>query len=188
MKKKALFFLLVVLPCSQVFSQIKFEKEYRVAVHKVPQKALSFINKSNFNKKVKWYSEESQDGQTFEAKINSNKGKLSIEFSKEGDLIDVEKTIKFSKLLAHEQELINSIFNDRFLKYRIRKVQYHYEGSMNSMIETIQKNTSSGYSFEIVVKGKKDNLYMLYEFLINQKGEVLKELKFAPRNFDNLEF
>ncbi|MDY0780765.1 hypothetical protein [Tenacibaculum sp. IB213877] len=188
MKRIIISFLLLLLSGFSVFSQVKFEKEYRVSSSEVPQKASEFISQCNFKKKVKWFTEESQDGKTFEAKACHKNHKLSIEFSEKGDLIDVEKTVKFSKLPKEEKELINSVFRQQFSKFRIKKVQLQYTGSDEKILNIIQNNQPSEYNFEVVVKGKKTKSYTLQEFLINQKGEVVKELKFVPMNSDNLEF
>ncbi|PWG06773.1 hypothetical protein [Polaribacter aquimarinus] len=90
--------LLIFLSVNSLLSQEKFEKEYRVKPKDVPKKSLEIIKIWNFKNKVKWYVEESQDGKTFEAKVRYKKYKYSIEFSKEGNIIDVEKTVKFSQL------------------------------------------------------------------------------------------
>jgi uncharacterized protein YxjI len=52
----------------------------------------------NFKKKVKWYIEEGNDGNTFEAKVVYKRHRYSIEFSEEGQILDVEKKVKFSEL------------------------------------------------------------------------------------------
>lgn len=179
----ALFFMSV-----SVFSQYKYEREYSVDADKVPVKAKSFIDKCKFDKKVKWFAEESQDGKTWEAKSCKNSCKYSVEFTKDGNVLDVEKTVKFSKLSHKEQLLINSVLKKEFIKFKLKKVQLQFTGTKNKLVEVIQQKNMSKYNFEMVVKGKTKSGYKLYEFLINSKGEIIKKLQFAPANTDNLEF
>ena len=100
MTKKILFLsvVAVVFGSSFMFSQVKFEKEYRLKTADVPKKALHIVTMWDFKKKVKWYAEESQDGKTVEGKVCHNRHKISLEFKENGTLIDVEKTVKFSDL------------------------------------------------------------------------------------------
>ena len=66
-KRKFLLLFIWTISCG-VFSQEKFEIEYRVKPSKVPEKSFKLIKSWRFKKKVKWYAEESNDGKTFEAK------------------------------------------------------------------------------------------------------------------------
>lgn len=66
--KLKLFLILLFLGFQTLFSQEKFEKEYRIKENRVPKKATQIIKMWNFPKKIKWYAEESNLGKTFEAK------------------------------------------------------------------------------------------------------------------------
>ncbi len=174
------------------FSQFKFEKEDRVSSGEVPKKAIDFIEKCNFTKKIKWYKEESQLGKTFEAKTCFKKHKYSIEFDTAGTIIDAEVTIKFAKLPSEIQLNIKKTLATVFKKFKIEKTQIQYSGSESGIykamfdLKTIHEKELPKY--EIVIKGKKAKTYARYEFLFNEKGAVLKELKFVSENSDNLEF
>ena len=85
---------------NHLLGQIKYEKEYDIEQKEVPRIALEFITKSGFEKHVRWYREESQDGTTIEAKSKKNRHKYSIEFDTSGKLLDIEKTVKMLELCA----------------------------------------------------------------------------------------
>ena len=71
------------------FSQEKFEREFRISKEEVPQKAQNFIKQCEFDKKVKWYMEESQDGKAIEAKSYKKNYKYSVEFDMKGNVLEL---------------------------------------------------------------------------------------------------
>jgi len=185
-------YILFLVISSTTYSQYKLEREYRISSDKVPSTAKIFLEKCNFNEKVKWFIEESQSGKSFEAKTFFNKNKFSIEFDENGNLIDTEITVKFTSLPLPIQSKINNTLSNRFDKYKIEKTQIQYSGLKKNIYESIlafkvgQNKTASHY--ELVVKGKKLKSYFRYEFLFNYEGDILKELQFSLENSDNLEF
>ncbi|MFY7672020.1 hypothetical protein ACOSP6_13115 [Tenacibaculum sp. MEBiC06402] len=156
---------------------------------KVPQQAIEFMNQINFNKRIKWFAEESQDGKTFEAKVYYKGKKHSIEFSSKGEIIDIEVKVKFSQIAKTIQENIKSVLKEKFKKFKIRKVQLQYKGSEELLRENIMNKFSIAPRYEIVIKGKSDKNFELFEILFDSTGQhIEKELKFSPDNFDNLQF
>lgn len=183
-------FLVFFLVSISAFSQYKYEREYRVETNKIPARAKEFIAKCNFDKKIKWYAEESQDGKTFEAKSCKNKYKFSVEFDTDGNVLDVEKTIKWKKIVEEKRSKIAQSLAKRFKKYKVKKVQIQWQTDRDFYIDLIHGKGESEIAefYEIVVKGKEKSSYHLYEILFDAQGTILKELKFAPQNSDNLEF
>ncbi|EAQ42320.1 hypothetical protein [Polaribacter sp. MED152] len=188
---KTFIISLLLLITLQSFSQEKFEKEYRVNKTLIPQKSLSFIDALHFKKKIKWYVEESNEGKTYEAKTCYLKHLYSLEFSSKGDILDVEKKVKFKELPALVQQNINDKLSEKFKKFKFKKIQIQYKGSEQQLINFLKledNNQDLKTSYEIVVKGKIENNYKLYEILLNVKGDVLKMLEFKAINSINLEF
>lgn len=184
------FLILLLLVSISGFSQQKFEREYRIKNDKVPQRALDFIAKCKFDKKIRWFAEESQEGKSIEAKSCKNKHKFSIEFDTLGNVLDVEKTIKWKEISTTKQIAIKSGLEKRFKKYRIKKIQIQWQTDHDFYIELINGKGEDQIAefYEIVLKGKEKSLTNLFEILIDANGTILKELKFAPSNSDNLEF
>ena len=189
---KNICIILIALISTISLSQEKFEKEYRINFSEAPQKAQQIITKWKFPKKVKWYAEESNDGKTFEAKTCYKKHRYSIEFAETGEILDVEKTVKFKKLESNLQSLIVKQLTTNFKKYRIKKTQIQFNGAENELYKMVfdvkSMSTSIKINYELIVKAKKDSDYDLYEILFDEKGNILKELKFKPVNSINLEF
>lgn len=182
----------IFLALQNSYSQEKFEKEYRIKATEVPEKANTILKNWNFPKKIKWYAEESNIGKTFEAKTCFNKHKYSVEFSENGAILDVEKTVKFKELSIEAQQTIKKALNTSFIKYRIKKIQIQYSGSESAIYKEIfQLKTASEkplIKYEVIVKGKKDPKKQNFEVLINKEGEIEKELKIKSGLSLNLEF
>lgn len=174
------------------FSQQKFEREYRIKLEQVPTKSQQIVKMWDFQKKVKWYAEESQDGKTYEAKVCYKSKKHSLEFSEKGELLDVEIKVSFKKLQKNVQKNVTKTLSEKFKKFKIRKTQIQYKGNESEMYKAVFKLKTHHQKinplYEFIVKGKKESNYHLYEILIDEKGIILKELQFAPQNTDNLEF
>lgn len=191
MRKEIISLVVFFLMMNAVFSQEKFEREYRITSESVPENAKLFVDKFNFDKKVKWFAEESQDGKTIEAKSCLNNYKYSIEFSENGNLIDVEKEVNFKELPEKNQQKINSSLTEKYDTYKIKKLQIQYKGNQEVVLQSILNNTEVEeiiINYELVVKGKKENESKRYELLVDERGTILKELIFKNSFSINLEF
>lgn len=176
---------------SVVFSQEKYEREYRISVDSVPENAKLFIEKFQFDKTVKWFAEESQDGKTIEAKSWLNDYKYSVEFTKKGNLIDVEKEVEIEELSKAIQQKINTALTNKYDKFKIKKLQIQYTGSEENVFQKVLNNVDVNtvlVQYEIVVKAKKENESKRYELLVDKNGAILKELIFKNSFYLNLEF
>jgi hypothetical protein len=190
MLREITFLLVLVLACKS-FSQEKFEKEYRIQEDKVPEKAKSFVNKFQFDKKIKWFAEESQDGKTIEAKSYLEEYKYSIEFLENGNLIDVEKEVEFTELPKSLQQKIKNSLASKYEKFKIKKLQIQYKGNKEDVLKTIlndNKIEAVLVHYELVIKATKDKESKRYELLIDRNGLILKELIYKKIYSINLEF
>lgn len=192
MKKTIYFYLIFSLFYFESYSQQKFEKEIRVKAYQIPNKALQFIQNIDFDTKVKWYKEISNDGITYEAKSYYLKNLFSLEFSESGDLIDIEKKVKFRELPVITKNKILTSLQTRFNKFKIKKTQIQYIGNDGVLKELFKIKTSQNFKFqvnyEIIIKGKKVKNYFFYEFLFDNNGIVKRKLKFDIENQLNMEF
>lgn len=172
------------------FSQEKIEREYRIHPNQAPQKARDFINKIQFDTKLKWYAEENQNGEAFELKSYKNKRKFSIKFLPSGELVDVEKKLKMKELPKLHQQTINKVFKREFRQYKITKIQIRWEKNNPQLLQHIEnKQTNFNNAvYEIIVNGKEEKTHRRYEILIDFKGEIIYRIPLSKSNNDNLEF
>lgn len=170
------------------FSQVKFEKENRISEQLVPTVALDFIKRAKLNDTVKWYVEQSQEGKTFEAKTKDKKHRISIEFSKEGRILEIEKKVRLAELDAQQIKVITSALIQRFKKFKIKKLQAHWSGSKDELLKILQKGgpIELATHYEIVLRSKTDKEH--YEVLLTKGGEFSSVLRMITGSFDNLEY
>lgn len=191
-KRSFLFIALLLWSMSKGFGQQKFEREYRINSEDVPSAAINFIQKITDKKRLKWVAEESQDGKTIEAKFYKNRRKYSVEFDKQGQLIDIEILISVSNLPASEKVPLEKTLSNEFAKFSILKIQKQFKNITFDQIESFfnskENKDFDTYDFEVVVKGKSKDRFELYELLLSKSGTLLKKLKFGPQNSLNLQF
>ena len=183
--------LLIVSFSFNCNSQIKFEQEKRISKSNVPEKALRFVEGLPLTKKIKWYKEISQDGITIEAKSCHNKNKYSIEFTDQGEIIDIEKKENFKYLENKIKAKINSELDSIFAKYIIKKTQIQYtdlKDEINFIFEESDTENSAEPNYELIVRGKDKGIFSTYEITFDHNGVRLKILKVTQRTSDNIEF
>lgn len=179
--------------CGQVLTaQYKYEKEERIAEDEVPELALDFVKEIQPTRKDKWYREQNLDGEAIEVKLKRNGERYSIKFDTEGELIDVEKLIKWRDIPEETREEIDEEWEEFFERRRIEKIQIHYKDEAENLIRFIQSPEGapleSPIYYEIVVKGKTEGPYQLYEFLFDEEGEKVEMSRILTRRTDNMEF
>ena len=187
-KMRSFIFASLCVLFTMGFSQTKFEKEYRISEQFVPKNALAFIQESGLALPVKWYVEQSQEGKSYEAKTTDKKHRLSIEFSQEGWILDIEKKVRLAALGTHQEEVIRSALTRRFKKFKIKKIQAHWSGSKDELLKILQKGGPLDQTthYEIVLRSKTDKEH--YEVLLTKEGEFSSVLRMLTGNFDNLEY
>ena len=168
-KRSFLFIALLLWSRSKGFGQQKFEKEYRINSEDVPSAAINFIQKITDKKRLKWVAEESHDGKTIEAKFYKNSRKYSVEFDKQGQLIDIEILISVSNLPASEKVLLEKTLGNEFAKFSILKIQKQF------------KNITFDHRWGMGVVIPKSDIG-LEDFIFCAEGlNVIQELVFTHR-------
>ncbi|MFW5760574.1 MAG: hypothetical protein ACOCXH_06315 [Cyclobacteriaceae bacterium] len=174
-----------------LLAQTKYEKEYRIKQEEVPEKALEFIHSASIDFSEKWYFEENLEGNSIEAKFKYNQKRYSVEFDTSGNFLDIEIKTPFDALLEKLQASIKNSLKNTYSKFKIRKMQVQYSGSIPSFADFLNEpNREEHYNihYEIVVKGKKNRRWNLFEMTYNSQGELKKTEQIILRNTDNLEF
>ncbi len=190
-KRKPALVLFFLLSVCYLGAQTKTEREYRVQQSKVPVKAAAFIDSCLFNKKVKWYAEESQKGLSYEAKTRFNKTLYSIEFDTTGKVEDVEWIVDFADLENSLQKKLENSIDQIFESYRFNKIQCQWTGREQSLLDLIN-NGQTGHPYttryEIVIKGRKGGNAGYFEVLTSDKGIVIEVMQIVQPETVNLEF
>lgn len=188
---KSLIFLILVSVSGRVFAQNKFEKESRIKSKNVPPQALHFVNSLNLNTKVKWYKEEGLNRISIEAKFKRDKAGYSVEFDSAGNIEDIEIEINWSEIEWSLRETIASKLQQNCVSYSIVKVQKQYIGSENDLYALLAAGTNTSLleaKYELIVKCRQQGSVDLFEYLLNDKGEILSKSKIVYNKSSHLEY
>jgi hypothetical protein len=170
---------------------VKVERESRIDREEVPEKALNFIERLGDTSNEKWYSEENLDGKAIEVKMKRFGSRYSVKFTTEGNLVDVERDLKWRQIPEEVAEEIIEELEEEFDKLKWEKIQIQFIADPEEMLAYLKKNKEKDEIetyYEIVFQGKKEGSYKLYEFLFDYEGEIVERSRILPRNTDNLEF
>lgn len=183
-------FPFLLLGIASISAQEKYEREHRIKKSEFPSKAFDVIkDKLSDVKRIKYYKEIDSATTSYEVKFKKDQLWYSIEFSKEGDLEDIEITIKAIDLPNDSYENIQNYLKTNFTSFKIQKIQQQYVLE-NSVDETLKKAFQnlmiSSMNYELIVDGKKDKEYQEFEILFNAEGFFKSSRKSLPPNYDHV--
>ena len=173
------------------FTQVKYEKEYRIKENKVPKNIKSYLSEIYFKNKIKWYKDEALSKYTYEAKIHHNNLNFSIEFDSLGIIEDVEFKIEWKNIPELIKKNIEFYLDSIYQKKKIIKVQIQYTGKPESLINILKdlnQNQRLTRKYEIVLKGKENKKYQMMEYLFSDEGKFEDKAIIIMKNTDNLEY
>lgn len=191
MLRKLTLIILFTSTFTSAFSQLKFEKESRLKKADIPPLAFELIESLAIPGKIKWYLEQSLNGNSVEAKFRFNQKYYSIEFDTEGNLQDVEITIQINEISDKVKETIFKKLESEFNKYSIQKIQAHYPGKSAEVLSIIKKPLNLNgktVKYELIVNGKTGNTTKQYEIVFDTNGILIEKKEIIQKNTDNLEF
>ena len=190
--KKLLFTIIFSTFCgSLVQGQDKYEKEVRIKAQEVPESALAFLGEASIPRKVRWYFEENFVGNSIEAKFKLAGKRYSVEFDTTGHIQDIEIQIPWKEVPNRMKQLVRYSLDSLFTSSKIDKIQLQYTGAQEVLKELLSQDTSTlthGINYELVVQGKKQKGFQLYEILFSEKGDILRMGQIVEKNTDHLEY
>lgn len=183
--------LWILVPGPVVVGQVKYEKESRIKAEAIPVQAREWVRKLLPAARIKWFREESIEGQSIEAKSKWNNEKYSIEFDTNGILEDVEVEVTLQSLPLHVKDGIMGRLGADFFKHRVVKVQKQLSGSSSEVLDYFlkrQEGASLRHQYELVAEGKSGQAYRAYEYTFSREGDFISRSLIVYRNTDNLEY
>lgn len=185
--------LLSLASCtSLLFSQQKYEQEYRLDEEEVPALAYDFVGDISFDRKVRWYLEEGLDRFSIEAKTKYRGNRYSLEFDSTGRLEDIEIEIEMEELPARVVDSMHTRLSRDFEKYKVTKVQLQLVGKPARLKEWFEipfaTNEEIEVNYEIVAKTRNGKERKEWEFLFDDGGKKLSASEIITKNTDILEF
>lgn len=188
--RQLLWWVLFLFANGQAFPQVKYEKEYRLAEKKVPDRALHFLESLPVPGKVRWYAEEGISRHTVEAKFRISEKRYSVEFDSLGNLEDVELLASPDAIPGPALEKLQVHWSSECRDYRIRKVQIQFTGDAAMLRETIITHIPPPQvrvSYEIVYSCRSAGHVRMFEITTGNDGTILRREEILPINTDNLE-
>lgn len=190
MKSVILLIFLCLSFSSSLWSQSKYEREYRIKPEQVPVNAKDFVARLDFNKKIRWYIEESLTDTTIEAKTRFKTKRYSVEFNSDGSLQDVEIEIEMDEIDPQIKSIITKYLNDHFSSYKLKKIQLQHTGKDEELLLQLRDGIpqkSVILNYELMVKGTNEEGIQLYELLFSSAG-IMKKSVVLFNNAVNLEY
>ena len=195
MKKYKPYFLivLVVLISTCLNAQTKNEQELRIGVENFPKKALKLLEHLPDNiKRIKYYKETDHDKTSFEAKLKIKRKKYSIEFDKNGNLEDIEITVKSKNIDRVVLDTIENFFKSEYKKYGLLKIQNQYKktpsiDAISILKKAIENSDKEKVNLEIIAQVKtKDSKNHVLEFTFNYAGILLGSRIVEPSSYEHV--
>jgi len=184
-------FIVLMFHVPVVFGQadVKFEVEKSIDVSEFPAKAVALLqpvlNQSN---RMRYYLEITNSDTTYELKTRFLKFGHSVEFDKEGRLLDVEKEVKFTSIETNTREKINDWLTQTFVRHKIKKVQVQYtvndcqaSDAINGFFKADLGCFDIRYEMVVVTKNEDDE-YEMMELLFENNGTILRQRKIIEKN------
>lgn len=190
--KNKLLILTLVFSCYSclVISQTKNEKEERIKLTELPSSVREIVGALPKKvKRLKFYKETDGRKNSFEIKLKYQKNLYSIEFSKSGELEDIEV---LSKLKAIDKDVrieIKRYFENSFSKYKLIKIQKQYLPTSDTeasvfIEEILSKKIISPSNFEIIAEITTPQKRELREFTFNHIGVFQSFRVVNPSTYD----
>lgn len=184
--------VLVLFQFSMVNSQVKVEREHRIKKNQFPETAHEFIQeKLEEAKKIRFYKETDTTKISYEAKFKKDKLYYSIEFDESGKLEDIEISIKEVDVPEDSWSKITKFLNEKFTKFKIRKIQQQYPITSDETAETTLNNAFQNLlipslNYELMVRGKIQDVHSDFEILFGAEGDFIKMKESLPANYDHV--
>lgn len=184
--------VLVLFQFSMVNSQVKVEREHRIKKNQFPETAHEFIQeKLEEAKKIRFYKETDTTKISYEAKFKKDKLYYSIEFDESGKLEDIEISIKEVDVPEVSWSKITKFLNEKFTKFKIRKIQQQYPITSDETAETTLNNAFQNLlipslNYELMVRGKIQDVHSDFEILFGAEGDFIKMKESLPANYDHV--
>ncbi len=190
--RSLLLLILVLFQFSIVNSQVKVEREHRIKKNQFPETAHDFIKeKLQDAKRIRFYKETDTAKIRYEAKFKKDKLYYSIEFDQSGKLENIQILIKELDVPDDSWAQITKFLNEKFNKFKIRKIQQQYpitsaESAETTLNSAFQNLLIPSLNYELMVRGKIQDDHADFEILFGAEGDFIKMRESLPANYDHV--
>jgi len=188
-------FFTILIYCFAVslcVSQTKNEREERITIAELPEKAKTTLSKlPNAIKRLKFYKETDGDHRSYEAKFKYEKKYYSIEFDTLGIIEDIEVVLKQHQFTNGVKTEIFSYFENSFKKNKLIKIQKQYVYTADISANVFVKRVLSGtidttINYEIIAEVTEASKRNLKEFTFDQNGKFVSLRSLVHDNYSHV--
>lgn len=173
----------------------KDEVERSISKDEMPEKATTLIDEFWPDLGgIKYFRETDDTVTTFEVKLTWRDAQYSIEFSPEGNVLDVEELISFHTIPETTGNHITRDMESQFSSYRITRIQRQYiardedDEDDADFIDDILEKDAEDYEirYEIVLDGQNREELGSFELLYSDSGSLIEKRRIVRRSLDNI--
>lgn len=167
---------------------VKKERESRIKAMEFPAAALELVEQLPVDD-IKFYRETDGEHTSYEAKGEYQNRDISIEFSQDGKLEDIELEIRLRRLPDREEEAIKKKIDSIAERNRINKVQLQFlfdRPIPSNIIERLDALQFNNYEIIAGFKTNKDVYYL--ELLMDRRFHITQTRKVVRRAYDFILF
>lgn len=181
------FLFLLLLLGSTAIAQVKYEKEERIQKEALPTAVSKLLPLMETHvKRMRYYREFDGQSSSYEIKFKKHDTHISVEFSQEGVLEDVEVLVAKSALPTAVLEAVKAHFQ-RVKFNRIQKQFVHPQGAIPThTLQAVFENQLVPTAYELEVSGKTQNGYQQFELLIDPAGKLLKKSSIITKDYEHV--
>ncbi|WP_425390460.1 hypothetical protein [Ekhidna sp.] len=181
---RSLSYLIFLIFTISLFSQeLKKEKESRLKKDKVPEYMLECLQ-PYLSKKATFYREVDGNKKSYEAKLQYDGGKYSIEFDDSLKLEDVELSITIDQIDVNVKEKINAHLSHS-QKFKILKIQKQFSSDKRNdrevIDEALKNKTGDIINYELEVGIKHKGKWKFFEMTFSDVGKFLFQREISER-------
>lgn len=192
--KHLLQLVICILPIFAFAQDNKVEKEDRIPLEEMPEKASSFLkeNLPENIRKARYYYETDGKHTSYEAKFKYARRRFSVEFNTEGRLEDVEITAEKNELIKTVYNNIEAHLDKNHERFRIEKIQAQYltneDTDKNTFTRSLNFQNFQPDKYELIVATKEAGKLEKFEMLFDAMGIFVEKRKIIMNSYDYLLF
>jgi len=194
---KKLFILIIILSTALVQAQDKkIEKEEGIDRKEMPDASFFLIEKiPSKAKRLRYYYQTDGQEKSYETKFKFKGSIFSVEFAKDGNLQDVEVTLKKKQLPKTSLENIQTYLKRNHERHKLEKIQAQYlpkdtskSAAEKLFLKSLSFDTQQPDNYEIIVAVKNKGKLKKFEMLFDENGKFKSEREIIRNSYDYLIF
>lgn len=187
--KHPIFILILIIPILTSSQEKKIEKEERIDLSEMPEKAQTYLRDYMPQKirRLRYYFETDAASESYEAKFKYTGRRFSVEFNKAGLLQDIEVETEKEELPPSVLSNIEGYISSKHERFRIEKIQAQFLSDGMDMKRSL-KPGSIPDNYELIVATKNRGELKKFEMLFDENGNFKEEREIIRNSYDYLIF